>query len=266
MKEACMLQEVFFFMSSNVKSQPLITAPQLQAQCEEWGVVFCPLLAYIIFFFFHSKGFDSGLIFLQYQSLTFFDLSREAVRTAPFLWCERLSCPARQGHMCSSCTVVHLAVWLACGLAEWRASRSRNKEEAAAAERAEQWSEEASRHNSTQQHTAQSPGGAHSGRICCPAGCLIDSPAAIRTDATRAVTLQIPGRTRAEQGGKYKNSTIFFLILFYFYLLVSLPLLFFILNNNPIKSIAPFKQRTNMKVKVVCFSFRALSPIAWIEM
>lgn len=173
--------------------------------------------------------------------------------------------------MCSSCTVVHLAVWLACGLAEWRVSRSRNKEEAAAAaERAEQWSEEASRHNSAQQHTAQSPGGAHSGRICCPAGCLIDSPTAIRTDATRAVTLQIPGRTRAAQGAKYKNSTIFLFLFFYyfifFYLLVSLPHFFFILNNNPIKSIASSKKRTNMKVKAVCFSFRALSPITWIGM
>lgn len=158
----------------------------------------------------HRVFFQSGLTFLQYQSLTFFDLSREAVCTAPFLWCERLSCPAQRGHMCSSCTVVHLAVWLACGLAEWRASRSRNKEEAAAAERAEQWSEEASRHNSAQQHTAQPPGGAHSGRICCPAGRLIDSPTAIRTDPTRAVTLQIPGKTRAARRGKYNNSKIFF--------------------------------------------------------
>lgn len=42
MKQTCMLQEFFFlfffiFMSSNVKSQPLITALQLQAQCEEWS-------------------------------------------------------------------------------------------------------------------------------------------------------------------------------------------------------------------------------------
>lgn len=165
-------------------------------------------------FFFSFKGVCLGSHFSTISILNIFLIYPEKL-CAPlsFLWCERLSCPAQRGHMCSSCTVVHLAVWLACGLAEWRAGRSRNKEEAAAAESAEQWKAEASRHNSAQQHTAQSPGGAHSGRICCPAGRLIDSRTAIRTDATRAVTLHVPDRTRAAQGGKYKNSTIYFLFI-----------------------------------------------------
>lgn len=187
-------------MGSAVKSQN----PQLQVHVQRSpDKIFhlASLCLWIYYLFLYSLMFLTHLSVVKNTKLSnFLDSFQGAVLHVP-----SISFPVRHHGVIRVAAVLScvLLCCLACGLAEWRASRSRTvrrNKEAAAAESAEQWSGEASRHQShasTQRSAcpAQPPGGAHRGRTCCRAGRLTNSSTAIHRDAPRASTPWTPGRT-----------------------------------------------------------------------